>query len=163
VWEQMSTPIGSMSYYRQDTQTTCNVACGMMVLKAAKGIQIDALTLIGEMKKNVDPVRSRLAPDGFTLAQVASALAKPPWRMSLKTHRADAQMIRRVSKERPAIASVEDESFAHAVLIVGNTGNRIVILDPQFECRVIPFDVFPDYPLPKVGRTLRFTETLNCW
>jgi ABC-type bacteriocin/lantibiotic exporter with double-glycine peptidase domain len=158
VWSQLNTPIGRMSYYAQDTQTTCNVACGVMILKAVKGTPIDESTLIGQIKKNVDPARSRLAPSGYTLEQVVSALAYGPWKMSLGTQRASPQVLRMASQNRPAIASVENRSFAHAVLVVGNTGDDFVILDPQFGLRVIPFQTFPQYPVEKPVLLLRFGD-----
>jgi hypothetical protein len=63
--------------------------------------------------------------------------------------------------QKPAILSVASDQFAHAVLAIGskeNKGRDFVILDPQFEMRIVPFDVLPVYPLPDKGYQMTFGE-----
>lgn len=158
MWTEISTPAGTMSYYSQRTTTTCCVACGLMMLNALTSRRIDEATLIARATKHDDPEKRRLAPAGYTLEQVVNALTEPPWSLPLRSQRISPGILKMATKARPAIASVENPSFAHAVLVVAYSQHSFVILDPQFGLRIVPFDQYPIYPVNEKRALMRFGD-----
>lgn len=164
MWSQEQTPCGPVSYYRQRTTTTCNIACGMMMLKALKGNQVDEGTMIAAVSRHLSPDARRLAAPGYTLEQVVGALTEK-WRLQLRTQTMSPAIMRMASVGKPAIGAVENARFAHAVMICGPADyGSFLVLDPQFGVGVVPFDSYPTYPLPGLGRGIRFgSQIVTSW
>ena len=86
MWSIVDTPLGDLNYFEQETATSCNIACGLMMLRAIKWIKASPNIMKAAIKnsqskhKLINPIQV-----GFTTEEVAKAL-RETWKITGVCH-----------------------------------------------------------------------------